>query len=760
MILQKLEKCSESKKYSSLNNNMSGSKVRGRRSEKKSSARERVAGEESEAPNAFKEQLKELNEENNNDSNDNNNIDSNDASVKTTFYGLVDASEIDYFKQAESTLNMNAFDSPEDRNGFIRSVLEESRGKELKLVTNQICSKLMERLVLFGSDRQLKTIFKAFENHFVALAHHKYSSHVLETLLVRSAATIEKELVNEFKQDEDLEDDGDESINDVAVSMESLFISMLNEFKPKIKSMIDHQYASHVLRLIILIISAKELPSTTLANSTLRSKKSKIARKMIEIKDTDDFNRSFQVPPSFKSELREILTSLTSNQKTKKMRELAVHKVASPVLQLAIQVEGIVDRERTTWHLIFLSENLDKDPQEEAFVEYLLSDSVGSHFLEATIKNGGARVKYVERLYKLYMKHRVLKLAKRATTGVYIIQALLFKLKPVEVEHILDEIIPELSNLISVSENQNLDLGKSIIDASISRGNYKRDEVINQLFVKFAPNFNRENPSINTSTEFLENTLQLTGSTLGNTRDDWPTAEERRRSLFLEKLMEYDFSFVVCVWLNFLALPIERFIQMSFHGVFSHVVENSLVVMPYNIEEPEPKNILILRKRFLNIFQNQIVNLSCNSYGSHIVDKLWTFTVLLPMYKDRVATELVSESKKVKESTYGRLVWKNWGLELFIRKKYDWKALVKQQEQEYHGIVINEDGEGNHENSETKNERTKKPIEIKMEKLFKAKQAQEEREANANGKRSGDFNSHDYNNNDKRSKIGGYRSNY
>lgn len=699
------------------------SKSRGRRGEKKTAFRERTVGDESVAEREITSSDHQIDH----DADTKN----KDPSGKTVFYGLVDANEIDYFKQAESTLNINAFENEEDRRGFVRSVLEEARGKELKLVTNQICSKLMERLVLSSTDNQLKLLFLLFESHFVALSHHKYSSHVIETLLVKAASVIEKELINEFNQD----DEGEDDENSISTPMETLFIQMLREFKPHVRAMVDHQYSSHVLRLLILIIAAKELPSSTLSNSTLRSKKSKIARKMIEIKDTDDFNRSFQVPPSFKGELRDILTSLSKDQEMKPFRELCIHKVASPVIQLAIQVEGIVDRERTIWHLVFLPESLPKDSQEEAFVEYLLSDSVGSHFLEATIKNGGARMKYVERLYKLYMKDRVLKLAKRSTTGVYIIQALLLKLKPVEIEHILDEIVPELSNLISISENQNLDLGKSIIDASISRGNYRREEIIDQLFAKFAPNYNRHNPSTDVSTEFLENTLQLTGSTLGNTKDDWPTAEERKRSLFLEKLMEYDFSFVICVWLNFLALPIERFIQMCFHGVFSHVVEHSLVVIPYADGEGEPKKILILRKRYLNIFQGQVVGLSCNSYGSHIVDKLWDFTIFLPMYKDRIATELVSESKKVKESIYGRLVWKNWSLELFTRKKYDWKALVKQQENDYYGVKKDENGEEIVDDKAV--QRVKKPIELKMEKLYQAKQQALDRESS--GKRANEF---------------------
>lgn len=627
----------------------------------------------------------------------------------TVFFGLVDSNEIEYFKQAESTLNVNAFDSDEDRAGFIRSVLEESRGKELKLVTNQICSKLMERLVLFASDRQLKNIFHQFQGHFPALAHHKYSSHVLETLLVRSAALLEKELVNEAKG----EDDGEEDT--VSSTMESMFLEMTQLLEPYYHSMIEHQYASHVLRVIMLVLSAKELPSTTMANSTLRSKKSKIARKMIEIKDNEDFNREYQVPPSFKEQLKIVLAALTAKLDTQKARELAVHKVASPVIQLCLKLEGIIDRERPLWHLLFLQEKLGADTKEQGFVEYLLSDPVGSHFLESIIKTDSIRLKYVERLYKLYMRDRVLKLAKRATTGVYIIQAFLFTLKPAEVEHILDELIPELSNLISISQNQNIDLGKSIIDASLNRGNYRRDELISQLFLKFAPNYNVEDPSDATTSEFFENVLQLAGSTLGNTRDDWPTAEERRRSLFLEKLMDYDYSFIICAWFNCMALPQERFIQMCLHGVFSHVIEHALVVKP--AAEGEPKNIMIMRKKFLNLFQGLIFTLSCNSYGSHIVDKLWDFTIFLPMYKDRIATELRANSQKVKDSTYGRLVWKNWSMELFERKKYDWKTLVKTQEQIYHGEL---------EVAAEPKEKKKTAIQMKMDEIFEKKQRQEE----------------------------------
>ncbi|CAI1513948.1 hypothetical protein SEUBUCD646_0J01900 [Saccharomyces eubayanus] len=578
------------------------------------------------------------------------------------FFGVLNREELEYFKQAESTLQLDAFETPEEKFQFVTSIIEEAKGKELKLVTSQITSKLMERIILECDESQLKSIFQSFNGAFFGSSCHKYASHVLETLFVRSAALLERELLTpSFDTDEK---DGPH------VTMENMFLFMLNELKPHLKMMVNHQYGSHVLRLLILILSSKTLPNSTKTNSTLRSKKSKIARKMIDIKDNDDFNKVYQTPESFKSELRDIITTLyksftngaearsdVSQSIVTKFREYCVDKIASPVIQLIIQVEGIFDRDRSFWRLVFNTAD-EKDPKEESFVEYLLSDPVGSHFLENVIAS--ARLKYVERLYRLYMKDRIVKLAKRDTTGAFVVRALLEQLKDKDVKQILDAVVPDLSMLL----NSNMDFGTAIINASNKQGNYLRDDVIAQLVQKYYPEKSE-------TKNILESCLSLSSSTLGNTRDDWPTADERRRSIFLEQLIDYDDKFLNITIDSMLALPEERLMQMCYHGVFSHVVEH--VLQTTRVET-------IKRKLLLNILCKQSVNLSCNAYGSHIMDKLWEFTTKLTLYKERIASALVRETEKVKNSTYGRQVWKNWKLELYVRKMWDWKRLIKEQE--------------------------------------------------------------------------------
>lgn len=531
----------------------------------------------------------------------------NSGATPNTFYGVLDTAELEYFKQAESTLAIDTFETPDEKYQFINSVIEESKGKELKLATSQICSKLMERIIMESDESQLKEIFKTFNGFYFNLACHKYSSHVLETLLIRGAAQVEAEILTpEFRVND----------NEEFVLMESLFLFMINELQPNLKFMVNHQYASHVLRVLILILSSKTLPSTTQNNSTLRSKKSKIARKMIDIKDNDNYNRVYKTPDSFKLTLREMLSEIyksftsgveqgssnfskISTANIMKFRELCVDKIGSPVIQLIIQVEGIFDRDRSFWHLIF-SDTEEKDSKEEAFVEYLLSDAVGSHFLQNVISF--TRLRYAERLYNLYMRDRIPKLAKRDSTGAFVLQAFLKILNSKEVKEIMSELVPDLSVLL----NSNMEFGTEIIDASIRQDNYLRDDIIEQLMIKYYPKDSEDK-------NILESCLLLSSSTLGNTRDDWPTAEERRRSLFLEKLIDYDDCFLNSTIESMLKLPAARLLQMAYHGVFSHVVEHVLQVK--RVE-------LIQRKLLLNVLCPDIVNLACNAYGSHIVDKL------------------------------------------------------------------------------------------------------------------------------------------
>ena len=77
------------------------------------------------------------------------------------FYGMLDEQEHEYFKKADEMLELNQFESPEDRQIFLASVWKEADGKELKMATSQT-SRLLERLILLADQDQLKGLFQKF----------------------------------------------------------------------------------------------------------------------------------------------------------------------------------------------------------------------------------------------------------------------------------------------------------------------------------------------------------------------------------------------------------------------------------------------------------------------------------------------------------------------------------------------------------------------------------------------------------------------
>lgn len=80
---------------------------------------------------------------------------------ESPFYGMLDEQEQEYFKKADEMLELNQFESTDDRDIFLASVWKEADGKELKIANSQ-SSRLLERLILLSSPDQLKSLFQKF----------------------------------------------------------------------------------------------------------------------------------------------------------------------------------------------------------------------------------------------------------------------------------------------------------------------------------------------------------------------------------------------------------------------------------------------------------------------------------------------------------------------------------------------------------------------------------------------------------------------
>lgn len=301
--------------------------------------------------------------------------DSSVPTEKPVFFGIIDRQELEYFKQAERTLNANAFGSDEEKSGFIEGVVDEMTGKELKVVTSDICSKLVERVLLNGTDAHIRKLFNGFNKNFVSLSLHKYASHCLETLLVRLAFMVDREIDGGQL---DMEDD-------IFISAESMVMYINDELRSRALDLLAvHQYGSHVLRMLILVLSGSTIPSPK-GKSSLRSNKSKFARKVTDIDlDNTYYDNAYQVPAAFRQARGELARDVASALDTNRARELSSNQISSPVIQLLLKSETEGKRKKGKEPRIGRT-IFNGDEREEAFVEFLVSEPVGSHFFEACI---------------------------------------------------------------------------------------------------------------------------------------------------------------------------------------------------------------------------------------------------------------------------------------------------------------------------------------------------------------------------------------
>ncbi|CAK7229911.1 Nucleolar protein 9 [Sporothrix curviconia] len=198
---------------------------------------------------------------------------------ETEFFGLLTDSEHEYFRRADELLELNDFPGGDDeRRVFLANVFREARGKELKVASSQSCSRLMERLIQVASVRQKKRLFAAFRGHIQTLVSHRFSSHCCEQLFLQSAPWVGRDGQdpNDDADDADDADDVEEG-DDELPTLEESFLFVLDELEAGLGSLLVHCFASHTLRVLLVILAGRPLDGLA-TQSLLRSKRKENVR--------------------------------------------------------------------------------------------------------------------------------------------------------------------------------------------------------------------------------------------------------------------------------------------------------------------------------------------------------------------------------------------------------------------------------------------------------------------------------------------------
>lgn len=333
-----------------------------------------------------------------------------DQDAEKEFFGMLADEEQEYFRHADEMLEINQFPSAEDRQLFVDSVFREAQTKELKLASSQSCSRLMERLIQIATTPQKKQLFEAFGGHFLSLVQHRFASHCCETLFLRSSGVVTQELAGFV-----LDTTGAKSTEDLdkgETSMESLFLATLDELEGSLSFLITDRFASHTLRVLLLVLSGRPLDDVT--SKTLLKSKKKENITVVGSAEADQANQGLRaVPESFNLATRKIIQDSVSDIDATTLRVLAKHPMGNPTLQLLLELDLTLSKqdpksnadktdpeasESSRPALLFKllpdapRSLADETSEASEFVNSLIYDQIGSRLIETLITHAPGKV--------------------------------------------------------------------------------------------------------------------------------------------------------------------------------------------------------------------------------------------------------------------------------------------------------------------------------------------------------------------------------
>jgi len=671
---------------------------RGRREEKKEKKRKRDKGEDETQESSKRRKSEEADPAEDVEFTGQDNAepvqDEEAAASERPFYGMLEDEEQEYFRRADELLELNDFPSEEERGLFLANVYREADGKELKIACSQSCSRLMERLILLSSVEQKKKLFEKFAGNFQHLIQHRFASHCCETLFIQSAPVVTQELTADTKKKTEEEGEGEEK----DVTMESLFLQTLDELEGQMTFLLTDRFASHTLRVLMVILSGRPLEKAPTTSMLQSKKKEKIVVGNMESAPTELSLNKRAVPESFKFAVEKILSDTVATMDTSFIRILATHPTGNPTLQLLLELEftNAKSKKGTEKSIIsaLLPDDITTDGSDSSvFINGIIYDAIGSRLLETICAY--APGKLFKQIYNSTFKDRIAGLARNEISS-YVVIRVLQRLSKEDLEEAVEQITPQILGLVQRSRTVII---KTLIERCHARKATKSVEALTEaiasaydsdpatLVLKMAcindidalikattaPPPSEEAAPEATSDDSKEKPKKSTPNTLKL------TPQQTHGSLLAQALLSIPGPPTILLQTSLLAQSPSTLLALSLYTPTSHIIQASLLPTPTNATfRRKLINTLLFPPSFPG--PDPLLMLSLSPSGSHTLDSILKSTASsnsLFTLTERIAQRLTTHEYDLRESWTGRIVWRNWMCDLFRRKRGEWVNKVK-----------------------------------------------------------------------------------
>ncbi|KAF1843639.1 ARM repeat-containing protein [Cucurbitaria berberidis CBS 394.84] len=561
------------------------------------------------------------------------------------FYGMLDDDEQEYFKRADEMLELNQFDDAEARTLFLESVYKEADGKELKIANSQSCSRLLERLILLSTPDQLKGLFQKFSGHFLNLVQHRFASHCCEALFLQAAPVVTQELAKP-----DLQTPPSSDPDQVFVSMENLFLYTLNELEGYVGFLMTDRFASHVLRVLLVIFSGSPLEKQT--KSVMQSKRKEKVGVAGSEKGQDLVLEKRTVPQSFLRALEKVINDSVSGFEPHYLRSLSTHPLGNPTLQLLLKLElshfgkSRAKDEKSIIHRLLPDDPIAEGTESASFINGLVYDPIGSRLLETIIEN--APGKLFKSIYGEFFKERMGSLARNEIAG-YVAGKILERLGKDDLEEAMRQIVDQIPNLV---ERNRTSIIKTLIERCMAR-EVDTSPIKAQLETAYGGSNGFEVTRI----------LKLSGEDAKPNGKQEHSPEKVHGSLLAQTMMLVEGPLGSLVFDSLANLSPELSIQIARDPTASRTLQAALTSKNASV---------IFRRKMIQQFYGKVGELALDPAASRVIDAIWDGTHGLAFIRERIAEELAENENSLRESFVGRAVWRNWKMDLYKRNRYDW----------------------------------------------------------------------------------------
>ena len=475
---------------------------------------------------------------------------------------------------------------------------------------------------------------------------------------MQSAPIVTEELVTEAEEEK-----YDNESGEVYVSMENLFLYTINELEGYLGYLMTDPFASHALRVLLIVLSGRPLASATTTSLLQSKKKEKVDVTNKGSNESDVFLASRSIPDSFTDSLDNMISGTVLGLDTTYLRALTTHPVGNPVLQLLLELEFSrfgkqkAKEDKSLFERLLPDDPLTQGTTSASFITSLLYDPIGSRLLETIVEFAPGKVFKV--LYKNLFREKLGTLVKNETAGFVIIK-ILERLSKDDLQHAVQQIGPQIGVLI---ERSRLSIIKIMIDRC--RVRQISTDVISEQILNF---YGDENTAI------LPKILDLgsdNNENMAPERKKHLEAQDSRKShasLLAQSMLDAQGPLREMITSSLLSTEIETLISMAKSRTESFVLQKSLTC------SGQTKMFL---RQIVQRFYGHITDLALDPIASHVIDTFWIATEELVFIRERIAQELLENESSLRESFFGRAVWRNWMMDLYKRRRLEWISNAK-----------------------------------------------------------------------------------